>query len=571
MFKKPLRIKANNPVKASERKQFKEKLLKAFPKLSNTDLDDLLCKKNILNQLKVVTHDDNVLQVYTIQKQPVIFDVRGIVFPTVFLLWRFPDMLECFTTHDNVMTYIRSGADLMLPGVVTPPSNTNLPKYGNVQENDIVYVNFTTNRAAIAVGTACLSSGGFILANGKGKCVTIYHCYGDYLCNLDISDTVKIPYLGLPKWLKVQDYETDFPELGRVSISKQDSASQTKRSKNLIYERPSTDTIVLEDLETVECQAEENKEVTPEEMDEVITYCFLGALKYAKNVTLPVLTSNFYKLHMLPLCPPDKSMDIKKSTFKRLKVFLEKMEKEALITIREIKKGVEAIVYINRDHPKYTAFYIPPENRYKKEDKENYDSKTDVTEAYIVNAKVLPIFLPEGYVREDTVPVPVIRNCVVKYVKELNLQCEDNPKLIKPKQIMADICKTENPVTWEEAIESVCHSMKSCFKVKSAQGLELTSKGKISPITMTVSTRSANKKVTLVDNLELFGINMTEFAKECQHGVAASTSISKPPDKKNEQLLVQGNQVIFVYKLLTDKYKVPKKYIRGLEFAPKKK
>ena len=57
-------------------------------------------------------------------------------------------------------------------------------------------------------------------------------------------------------------------------------------------------------------------------------------------------------------------------------------------------------------------------------------------------------------------------------------------------------------------------------------------------------------QVTLINNLELYGINIQEFARECQHGVAASTSISPVPGKKSLQLLVQGNQVLFVGNLL---------------------
>jgi translation initiation factor 1 (eIF-1/SUI1) len=57
-------------------------------------------------------------------------------------------------------------------------------------------------------------------------------------------------------------------------------------------------------------------------------------------------------------------------------------------------------------------------------------------------------------------------------------------------------------------------------------------------------------QVTLINNLELYGINIQEFARECQHGVAASTSISSVPGKKSQQLLVQGNQVLFVGNLL---------------------
>lgn len=146
-----------------------------------------------------------------------------------------------------------------------------------------------------------------------------------------------------------------------------------------------------------------------------------------------------------------------------------------------------------------------------------------------------------------------IRPQVVNYVKNNECQVEGNERLIKPKEALIKICKTENNITWEELMEKVCQSMKTCFKVTTAKE-EVLNKGKVSPITMTISQRSGNKKVTLIDNLELFGIHVPDFAKECQHGVAASTSISKPPGKKYEQLLVQGNQILFVHSLLTGKH-----------------
>jgi translation initiation factor 2D len=167
----------------------------------------------------------------------------------------------------------------------------------------------------------------------------------------------------------------------------------------------------------------------------------------------------------------------------------------------------------------------------------------------------------------DTVQMSQIRQYVVEYVKKNDCQHKENKRwngcdffflnfimlccrLVKPKEALVKICKTENYITWEELMERVCDAMKSCYKV-TAGNEELFNKGKVSPITITVSQRSGNKKVTLVDNLELFGIRIADFAKECQHGVAASTSISKPIGKKCDQLLVQGNQVLFVYNLLT--------------------
>jgi len=38
-----------------------------------------------------------------------------------------------------------------------------------------------------------------------------------------------------------------------------------------------------------------------------------------------------------------------------------------------------------------------------------------------------------------------------------------------------------------------------------------------------------------------------------------------------KEVLIQGNQIAFAGKLLSETYKIPKKYIRGLELAVKQK
>ncbi|KAG5899462.1 hypothetical protein JTB14_015315 [Gonioctena quinquepunctata] len=565
MFKKPVKIKSNTQSKATERKNFKDTLLKKFPSITESEINELLPKKEPLNVLKVVTHSNVIVNVYTIQKRPVIFEIEGRIFPTVFLLWKFPNTLHAFTTHQQVMSFISSGADLMLPGVITPPSHSGLSKYGNVSENDIVCVNMTHNKAAIAVGSASQCSAAMLLESSKGKCVNIYHFHGDHLCTLEGMPNSPVPNLGPPTWLQMKSFDEDFPALGS---SRKQIPSDTKEAEVFIVDVSTTTTEVVE-LETDGVDDEEQMNDSIDDMDELLYYCFLGAIKYTKNLTLPALTSNFFKLHMLPLCPPNKTLDIKKTSYKKLKPFLKKMTEEGLIIVKEIKNGVEAITAISKDHPRLQEFYITPSDRPKKEsDEKETDLATDVIESYIITDNVLPLF--EGHRKGDSIQVSEVRRYVTHYVKENNLQTEDNNRLVKPQKVLAKVCKTEHPVTWEEVIEKVCGAMKNCYKVKSGNE-EILNKGKVSAITISVSVRSGNKKVTLVDNLELFGIRLNEFAKECQHGVAASTSINRPPGKKTDQLLVQGNQVLFVYNLLTEKYKVPKRYVKGLENAPKKK
>lgn len=62
--------------------------------------------------------------------------------------------------------------------------------------------------------------------------------------------------------------------------------------------------------------------------------------------------------------------------------------------------------------------------------------------------------------------------------------------------------------------------------------------------------RARKLQVTLVNNLETFGINPKEFSKECQ-SIGASATITEDPGKKTPSVLVQGNQILYVYKLLT--------------------
>lgn len=565
MFKKPVRIKSNNQVKGSERKIVKELFCKHYPNIQEEEINALFNnKKEPLNCIKLVTHDNEVLQVYVIQKQPLFFTVREKIFPTIFLLWKMPNLLPSFTINPQVMSFISSGADLMLPGLVTPPRHLGLPKYGNVSEASPVCINLSTNRTPVAVGTAAQSSFDMEMAGGKGKCVIVYHFYGDYLCSLEGNAIPPVPHLGVPEWLKLNNYDSDFPELG-ASLKHEPNESENVTSDTSVEHEPITPVVEQDEL-----SQEATDNLT--DMDELLHFCFLASIKYSKSLNLPVLISNFFKTQMLPMCPVGVTLDIKKTSYKKLKTFLDEMCKIGLIQVKEIKKGVEAITDINKGHPKFNEFYLKPEERPKKDTDTTDTRQTTVTESYIITQNVLPIFQPVGYQKGDIIDVPSIKKNVTHYIKQNNCQDLNNIKLVTPlTDVLKTICKTENPISWEEMFEKVCESMKNCFQVSSGQE-QIFNKGKVSPITMSISQRSGNKKVTIVDNLEIFGININDFAKECQHGVAASTSITpKPPGKKSDQLLIQGNQILFVYNLLEGKYKIPKKYIKGLEHAPKKK
>ncbi|RZC38907.1 eukaryotic translation initiation factor 2D [Asbolus verrucosus] len=406
MFRKPIKVKSNSQVKGSDRKTIKDNLLKSFPNLTETNVEDLMPKKEIINSVKLVTSANEVVHVYTIQKRPVVFDVRGVLFPTVYLLWKFPDLVPSFITHPQVLSFLTSGADLMLPGVITPPPQSGLSKYGNLSEGAIAYASLSTNKAAIAVGITAQRSSDMLASGGRGKCLTIYHFFGDKLCTLEGVPNLPIVDLGPPDWLKFTSYDEDFPELG---------ASRSPDPETVLINNQE-DTETAETNETLQESPQETSPVTctSEEMDELLNYSFFVAIKYSKSLNLPILTSNFYKLQMIPVCPEGKSLDLKKSSFKKLKPFLDSFNKfqDGIITVKEAKKGVESITAINKDHPKFAEFYIEPSLRPRKEEAEASNiPSTSVTESFIITPNVLPIFSDTGFKYE-----------LIKIIDELHAQ-----------------------------------------------------------------------------------------------------------------------------------------------------
>ena len=48
--------------------------------------------------------------------------------------------------------------------------------------------------------------------------------------------------------------------------------------------------------------------------------------------------------------PKDKTLDVKKSSYKKLSKFLQHMQQQGFITVKELSKGVDSITAIHRDH-----------------------------------------------------------------------------------------------------------------------------------------------------------------------------------------------------------------------------
>ena len=96
------------------------------------------------------------------------------------------------------------------------------------------------------------------------------------------------------------------------------------------------------------------------DLDVILEDAFIRACKTtAKKAEFPILTSNFFRVHVVPACPPYcPTLDVKKTKWKKLSKFLAEKQTEGIITIKEPKKGVETITDINQDHPRIIQFKV---------------------------------------------------------------------------------------------------------------------------------------------------------------------------------------------------------------------
>lgn len=441
----------------------------------------------------------------------------------------------------------------------------------------MVAVNLTSNRSVVGVGLLARSSDDLYQARNSGVCVKMLHVFGDKLWNLEPSHVLQIPNSGAT--VKVPKLD-EFPELGAaVSKPKKSSPNEAKETP----ESANTDDLAELETELNNVELSEMSEVakssTADESspDEKLKNAFLMAIKkMGKNPQTPLLTSNFYRCHILTV---DDSIDIKLTSYKKLSKFLHEMVASDYLTVKEETKGVEKITAFNTQHPDIVNIILRVETQQKLPEagETTTDSLfvTEMKELYIVTEATMKFFNTFDVKCGEGIEAGQVKKYVKDYVCNKKLQDPANIRTIHVDDMIRETCELSDDVKvipFDQLLALITDKMEHSYAMRNKN--ELKTSGKTATIKMTLATRSGNKKVTLIDHLEMFGIRLPEFAQACKIGVAASTSIIRPdcPGNSNKgQLLVQGNQVRFIYKLLTETYKIPPKYINGLDLAKKDK
>ena len=154
-----------------------------------------------------------------------------------------------------------------------------------------------------------------------------------------------------------------------------------------------------------------------------------------------------------------------------------------------------------------------------------------------------------------------MREQITEYIRSNCLTNESNKKLVTLDPLLSTIMKTRDTTApWNQIMQKVEANCGKCFVISLPDKFPITVKGDLPPIQFKVEKRTGNKKVTIISNFEIFGIEAKELAQKLQHVMSSSAS-AVPGTKSDSNVLVQGDARKLASKLLVEQYGIPKSYV----------
>lgn len=186
------------------------------------------------------------------------------------------------------------------------------------------------------------------------------------------------------------------------------------------------------------------------------------------------------------------------------------------------------------------------------------------------------LFQESGHKKGSVLEGSEVRMMIINYAKKNDLVDADNKNLVHLDPILCDCIleKSEQhtvmKLPWDNLLTRCLEKLQPAYQVTFPGQEPIVKKGKICPIDITLAQRACNKKVTVVRNLEAYGLDPCTVAAKLQQRCQASTTVTPDPGTKDSlQVQIQGNQVHHLGRLLLEEYQLPRKHIQGLEKAPK--
>ncbi|CAI2736420.1 unnamed protein product [Schistosoma spindalis] len=470
------------------------------------------------------------------------------------------------------------GADLMLPGVVT--DGPILPyTFNKIEKGVLCCISTTSNCAPIAVGHTAMSNYDMYMSAGKGKAVSVFHVIGDHVCSLVSSFNRPI----LP-WPIVDESS---PKTNEQEIDNVDNES--KSSVNILSQQISDDKNISEELNDL--HLEEAVELQPLfDLDKILRECFLKGLKLIKANQLPIQVNIFYSQYVLVHKSPSVDLDIKKTKFKKVGLFLKAMQDEGFIEVTEPKSGVLMLNHINKDHIELRGVTVPASITNPKVEchwPDDYMGPPQIEDIRIIKGPVTALFSQFGYKSGECISQSEARRTIDNYVRNNKLQLTTDPSLVHLDKLLTGICEPKtfiespestitNPIfhiRFGDLISQALKNLTNAYRIiYPDMSTPVIWNKKEPPHIHLYTVTKAGKKLTRIAELEDFHINPDSFSKQLKIHLACSAG--KTDDQQYPGKIViqaQGVHLAAISKLLTESYSIPKRFIKGYTEPDKKK
>lgn len=606
MFKKAAEVKSQQRLSGADRKKLRRTAAARFPNASDADIDSLLPPKA---EITVCKYPNRILVYYVEGAQPMFFDIDGRgteILPTVYALWKVPELLPAFWLKGGeVSRYVLGGADLMFPGIYIPAEG--LP---NFLAGEPWAVKVPGNPAPIAVGLATMSATEALKAGLRGKALKISHYYGDTLW-----ESVENPYVPNAGFFEDVVFEdpafvsaceasdscegdvsvddgnaVNNEEIGDVVDVKDDQSTGPASTANEVSEQLVSgldDLKMNETAATDELNAVDQHSLSIEDVDTLLDKCLLQALHTTvKENDLPMPGSTLWSGHVLPCRPSGVTLDVKKSSYKKLSKWLQAKASAGLISVKEDKHKKEVTLFsVNRSHPDYESFR-PEKKKVVKVGQSTAAQGThegqspklfEVSEVYKPSVHVNPIFVSVGAELGKFFSAPEASDIVFQYVEKQNLVKPTDRSMVTLDATLCDALykgtikkgSTYPTEIHKKDLGSTFISRMHAHHRVTRGSDTVVRKGGLKPIQIMTERRQGNKKVTKLSGLESFLIDAEALSSELQKKFACSTTVAELPGKKGLEVLVQGGVIDDLAKHLIEQYRIPKSYIEVLDKTKK--
>ncbi|EXJ91751.1 hypothetical protein A1O3_00301 [Capronia epimyces CBS 606.96] len=508
------------------------------------------------------------------------------LYPTVYTLWRNPGLVPLLHTPDFVVDKLRTGADLMTPGLVGGPPWPEAAKTGSV----VGVAGLERPSVPVWVGVCKIDVSSLGRVQGaKGAAVEGVHWEGDEIWNWSQTGSG-----GRAAPERIEGWELEIADIAdgvtRVDLDDGDE-DEGQEEGGVALEAPAAASQEAAGVDNVD-EAPPGREPTTAEVDEAFVQAFLYAIYSAKRngepphygLDLPIqpsfLISNLVQPHLRVQTP---HYTIKKTSWKNTKKFIKFLDKSVLVKSKDRNGGETVIVDIDFEDDRVRNFspYRLPKPKPQAATAANEDNQTasnggsdpslgqklTLQTLYRASSKLVPDLIPS---KATCYTASQISSFLKRYIEnhpELSKNATSS-RFIKLDPFIANSILSSSPsisdtrtlaageIARDALLKRILDDSHLCIphwlllrnnQTYDPENPDPALKPKSGPpphVNIVVEKRSGTKVATKISGLEVFGINPHLLGPELQKKCAGSASVGQLVGGKpgTLEILVQGDQ-----------------------------